>query len=146
MSIDPLTVVKGHEKLTAVYDGWPSFHDSEVLSIHLDREGPAIEMRVHLFEGFREENSDRISWRNHTVATLKFSRVVEVQLDGFNNQNVIFDFAIESVAKEPGVAMWDGPAYRIEIDSSYGVGGSFICRSIEVVSVERGIPPGSTYS
>lgn len=150
MPIDPLTVVTGHEKLTGLYNRWPSFHDSEVLSIHLDREGPEAPValiRVHLFEGSPDAaNPGRIAWKNHSVATLKFKSVVGLELSDFNRQNAIFDLGIELAPAGHDDVTWAGPAYEVVISSSYGVGGSFICSSIEVVSVEKKIPPGSVYS
>jgi hypothetical protein len=35
--LDPTEVVKGAEKLTAIFGRWPSFHDAEVTSIRFER-------------------------------------------------------------------------------------------------------------
>ena len=58
--LNPTDVVKGHEKLTEIFGRWPSFHDSEVISIRLERRGrdkweePVAYVSVHVFEGSRK--------------------------------------------------------------------------------------------
>jgi hypothetical protein len=32
--------IKGSEKLVEIYGRWPSFHDSEILRFHLNRDAP----------------------------------------------------------------------------------------------------------
>lgn len=136
--MDPATIVKGSEKLTRIFKRWPSFHDSEVLSLHLDREGenaPALTMKVRWFEGSRD--SGRVARKNRAIATFKFKSVAGLEIDGFNNQNAVLDLAIEPVAPGDDDVTWPGTAYRVTIGPSHGLGGSFTCRSIEVVDVER---------
>ncbi len=147
--LDPTEVVKGAEKLTAIFGRWPSFHDAEVTSIRFERgrppaEGAVAHVSVHLFEGYRE--GEEIRWRNHVVATLRFAPVVDVSLSGFNHQNAIFDLTLERGSPQSEEVIWQGPAYRVHFEPSFGVGLSFVCASIEVVAIDRGCPEGSVYS
>ena len=118
--LNPTDIVKGHERLTDIFGRWPSFHDSEVISIRLDRrgrnqwEGPVTYVRVHVFEGYREsEDSIEVKWRNPTIVTLRFAPVVDISLSGFNQQNAIQDLTFESAGSENKDVTWVGPAYRV---------------------------------
>ena len=149
--VDPTAIVKGAGKLVAIYGRWPSFHDAEVTGIRLERGNPPAEdssayVSVHLFEGGVERGSPEPRWRNHAVVTLRFSPVVDLELRGFNHQNAIFDFTVERGQPESQDVVWPGPAYRAHFQQSFGVGLSLVCRSIEVVAIDRGCPDGSVYA
>lgn len=149
--MNPTTEVQGAERLVEIFGGWPSFHDSEVLEFQLDRhgrdefEGPVLRIRFHLFQGRRDaEAASGVSWYNHTQATLRFSNVCELEIGDFNNQNAISDLQFEDAGAHPhgsGVR-----AYRVTIQPSYGLGGSFLCGAIEVSEIQPGAPTGSVYS
>ena len=87
------------------------FHDAEVLAIRLDREGPTLELDVEVFAQLPEAQ----------LVRLRFTDVCDVEIGGFNGQNVLFDLVVE-----PG---GDG-LFTISLQSSYGVGGSFRCAGI----------------
>jgi hypothetical protein len=151
--LNPIDIVKRHEKLTDIFGRWPSFHDSEIISVRLERRGrdyweaPVMYVSVHVFEGYREsEDSTEVKWRNHTVATLRFAPVVDISLGGFNAQNAIQDLTFESAGPENKELTWQGPAYRVDFQQSFGVGISFICGSIEVENVDRTCPEDSVYA
>jgi hypothetical protein len=122
-----------------------------VLEVHLDRrgrdefEGPVLCIRFHLFQGRRDPDAaSGVSWFNHAQATLRFSNVCELEIGDFNNQNAILDLHLEDAGMHP-----QGPglrAYRVTIQPAFGLGGSFLCGSIEVSDIEPGAPPGSVYS
>jgi hypothetical protein len=118
--------ILGHEKLTALFGQWPCFHDAEVIDFTLNREEPAARAQIRVF--------------NHAVVTLRFANVVDLELWGFNEQNAIFDLKIEPESGHPDVT-GQGPAYRVVFESSYGMGASYLCASIEVESALPGLPP-----
>lgn len=91
------------------------FHDAEVLRVSLDRDGPSLEMEIELFAQMPEARVER----------LRFTEVSEVEIGGFNEQNVLFDVKAERDAE----GVW-----AVRLDSSYGVGGEFKCRTVERVS------------
>ena len=102
---------------------------------------------VHVFEGYREnEASTGIKWRNHTIVTLRFASVINVSLSGFNQQNAIQDLTFEFEGPQNEDLRWVGPAYRVNLQSSYGVGISCVCSSIEVDTVDRTCPEESVYA
>jgi hypothetical protein len=89
-----------------------SFHDAEVLALWLNRAGPTLEIDVAVV--FPERRTLRV----------RFDHVTDVELDGFNEQNVLFDLKV--VASDDGLL-------DVEFQSSYGVGGSLRCASIAAI-------------
>jgi hypothetical protein len=89
-----------------------SFHDCEVHALRLDRSGPTLELDVEVFA----RTAEATKWR------LRFGDVSEVELAGVNEQNVVFDLIAE--ASDDGL-------WRVVVQSSYGLGGTFTCRTIE---------------
>ncbi|MEP6848989.1 MAG: Imm50 family immunity protein [Acidobacteriota bacterium] len=62
----------------------------------------------------------------------RFSDIASLQIDDFNNQNVINDLIVE---KEPDP---DGgkATFKITIEGIYGTEATFSCNSVSVESVE----------
>lgn len=85
-----------------------SFHDAEVRTLRLDRAGPTLELEVAVISP--ERRSVRLTFEN----------VTDVALGDFNDQNVLFDLKVVEA---------DG-LFDVDPQSSYGVGGTFRCRSI----------------
>lgn len=126
------------EKLIARFGRWPSFHDAEVLRVEMGRGPPhapdstSLLITIHVWETATEYSDDihyEFAHKNDTVVTFHFQDITELALDGFNLQNVIDDLAVVS----------DGASkkhpLKVEIESIFGLGGSFRCARAEVVSV-----------
>jgi hypothetical protein len=63
----------------------------------------------------------RLNFVLHTVATLQFEGVEDVELDGFGPQNVLFDLVLRDLGGGgPSLAQ-----VQVELPSSNGLGGSF---------------------
>ena len=61
--------IPGASDLFAWFGFWPTFHDGEVLSVHLDRSGPS-RIRVHTWEGTHQLDSrGYIVLRKHVIVT-----------------------------------------------------------------------------
>jgi hypothetical protein len=130
--------ILGNEKLTAVFGYWPSFHDAEVLWLRLDRQGvgdgrgPTLEAVIHAFEITPEVGPDGYYvLRHHVLVHLRFHDVVELRLDGFNQQNALFGLSITDLTQRE----WEHVRFEVSFDSSFGVGAAFQCHEIEVVTV-----------
>lgn len=144
---DPTSIVTGHESLTAIFGRWPSFHDSEVVSLRLEREGndiwtsPLLYAIVHVFAARLNENFQTgVECYNHTLVTFRFDLVTNLELTGFNQQNAIFDLVIERPV--------DGPTetpIAVTFQPSFGIGLMFLCRTVEIVEVQKRLPPNSVY-
>jgi Immunity protein 50 len=144
--VEPVSVVSGHEQLTSVFGGWPSFHDAEVLSVRLEREGqngesPALYASIHVFAGRRSVQSPTgVEFYNHTVVTFRFNLILGLRLTEFNHQNAIFDLIFE----EPPDAPMGAPL-RVTFEPSFGIDCSFFCKSADIMQVERRLPANSVY-
>jgi hypothetical protein len=129
-------VING-DALIERFGNWPSFHDAEVLAVRLDSgqrsDGVVrLQLDIHLLPVDGQ--------RHHTLATLEFEEIEEVELDGFGPQNVLFDLVLEEVRLAAGRQI------QVELQSSNGLGGTFRCRQIVVVGVEPHEPgPHSVY-
>lgn len=89
-----------------------SFHDAEVIALRLDRAGPRLELDV------------AVVFPQRRMLRVVCEGVSEVELDGFNEQNVLFDLAIVLAAE----GLMD-----VELQSTYGIGGRVRCASVTVV-------------
>lgn len=144
---DPTSIVTGHERLTSIFGEWPSFHDSEVLSIRLEREGkdrwtsPTLYSTLHVFAGrVKEDSQTGVEFYNHTLVTFRFDLVINLELSGFNHQNAIFDLIIKTTTEASSETPID-----VIFQSSFGVGLTFSCQSVEIVNVEQRLPANSVY-
>jgi hypothetical protein len=129
------TAIIGHEKLTAIYGQWPTFHDAEIVSIHFDRgEGrplnsPSITVLIHVF---RIDVTPDASNRDDRIAALHFRGVESVRLCYFNNQNSILGFGfLQHYCERLRRQVFD-----VEIPAASGAEFSFQCNAIEVLSIE----------
>ena len=128
--------IKNIEELTDIFGRWPSFHDAEIISIFLSRDGeggPFLDAKIHLFE-MTNQVDDRGVYvlKLHTLVTFRFAQVVMGEIKWFNHQNVIACMSIDEV--EPGQN--DGCSFNVSIESSYGCEASFGCGEVIVRSVE----------
>ena len=94
--------------------------------------GPTLEFAIHCFEMTNEiAPSGCYVLRKHTLIRFRFREVSNVKLEEFNQQNAIFGLEIEDES-DPS---WERrPYFKVNIDPSYGIGGSFHTLRPEVVS------------
>lgn len=131
--------IVGAGQLVAVFGYWPSFHDAEVLWLRLDRRahgdgchGPTLEALVHAFEMTSEVGADGYYvLRHHVLVHLRFIDVVELQMDGFNFQNVLSGLALTDLRDR----QMERVRRAAHFQSTFGVDMSFQCYDIEVASV-----------
>jgi hypothetical protein len=157
MDLEVINQIEGVEKLIEVFGRFPSFHDAEILRIILDRKGnghfkPTLEATVRTCQITNElDENRRYILKNHCLVDFKFSEIAELKLNGFNHQNVINELVIEKItdkhrkiykteneyAKEWVKQMIESHNFYVELVYSHGINGSFLCKSIEVLSVKR---------
>jgi hypothetical protein len=131
--------IDGAERLTRVFGSWPSFHDAEVLWVRLDRrpfdevdDGPGVEALIHTFEMTSEVGpGGYYVLRHHSLVLFRFHDVDELDLGGFNHQNVLFGLSIADVRE----CQIERINFEVTLESSYGLSGSFLCRRVEVKEV-----------
>ena len=65
--------------------------------------------------------------KNDVLAEIVFRKIQDIKLDDFNHQNVIYEMLINPHEADERLA--------VEINTSFGMGASFTCSSIKVLSV-----------
>jgi len=131
---DWLQTIPGAQALFDWFGYWPSFHDSEVLGVELNRRGSS-KIRVHAFgvTGAVDSN-DLYVCEKHCTVTMVLDDVSGVELADFNHQNVISSLKISRENNE----------FILMLASSYGVAGSIRARSVRI-EIAAGIPEDSQY-
>ena len=138
MGIEAL--IKGSERLTRVFGYWPSFHDAEIIWVRLVRgerpeegfAGPSIEMSIHTFEITNEvAPTGFLILKNHVLVHFQFTKVVNVKLEDFNHQNVLFNLRIADIRQD----QLESINFAISLDSSFGLSGRFRCKAAEILAV-----------
>ena len=137
MNEEILHGVSGGADLLAWFEGHvPSFHDAEILSISLDRNGNVAKLAIHTWEKTADIDGDGYFInRKHVVVSLELSGVADVSLTGFNHQNVISGLSIEKT---------QNGTYSISIEPCYGLSGSIEARTFRV-TLEPGEPPAGQW-
>jgi hypothetical protein len=137
MNAELLNAVPGDPELLDWFGYAPRLHDSEVLSVAFDREGPTCILRVHGFEMTPEVDArGYFVLTKHLVITFRLGELTGMQLDDFGFQNALM-----------GLSISRGPdqRFRIELDPANGLGG-FIEGLTLSITIEPGIPAGSMYA
>lgn len=125
-----LTGIEGAQELHDWFGYWPSFHDAEIISLHLNRTNPST-LKVHFWH-----TTDEVDEAGYYVMTKHV--VVEFLIDisgtddclelfGFSHQNVVSSLAIEKL----------GSGYKLEIAQCYGLAGTI---KVDYVSIR--LTPG----
>jgi hypothetical protein len=112
--------------LTDFFNGaWPTFHDTEVLSILLDREGvecPSLTSTLLLHIG-------PFDGRNNSVkATIRFGAVDFEELMDFNHQNALSGIDISVLNENPR-------RLRVEFVAAHGCSATFTAGRISILDV-----------
>ena len=119
--------IEGSAELEEWFGYWPSFHDAEIVSLHLNRKGSSS-LRIHTWETTKEiDDKGYYVLAKHIVVELVFEAVCGLTLNGFNQQNVIFGLAIEKTDS----------GFRVTLDDCYGLAGS-----IEAEKMSLRLTPG----
>ena len=99
---------------------WPSFHDAEVVRLHLNRRGFS-KLAVHTWEMTKNLDSKGCyELVKHVVVEFILEDVSDLSLESFSGQNVIFGLAIDKI--ETG--------FRLTLDPCYGLSGSIVAQSV----------------
>jgi hypothetical protein len=120
--------IVGVEKLVEVH-GWPTpFHDAVVAEVIIDREGPAVTMRLRTNEADIHEGRPRDEVRTSTV--MRWHGVEDLQFSGVDDDNWINGMSFSR----------HGLLMRTDIESQGAFHGFILSKEIEVVSVSE-VPP-----
>ena len=122
----------GASDLVAWFGYWPSFHDAEVLSIHLNRSG---ESSVAIQTWHRTNEVDDRGYfiaTKHVLVTFMLEGIQSVQLNDFNHQNVISGLSMEEISE----------GYRLTLHPCFGAEGTIDAEHVRI-TLQPGSPPSS---
>jgi hypothetical protein len=128
-----LAILPGGPELLTWFGGVASFHDAEVVRVHLDRESTC---RLEL----------EVQWRSAKArVTFVLTDWIDVALAGFSGQNVIGELLLREAADraaapwERGVGLQSGD-HEIRLMPIFGANGTIraTIRRIELTEVLRG--------
>ena len=124
--------------------GWfgyaPSFHDAEILDLHLDRSGVSL-LRIHTWRMTRDLDEKRyFILDKHIVVTFSLEKITALKLEGFSGQNVIYGLTLrrygtgdEVLGKEFLTSAEPSPEdYGLVLEPTYGLYGAIYARKISV--------------
>jgi hypothetical protein len=121
--------IPGALDLLAWFGHWPSFHDAEILSIHLNRRGESA-VTVHTRHRTNEVDSrGYFVLTKHVVVTFTLEGILTVELGDFNHQNVISGLGVEKTTT----------GYRLTLHPCFGAQGSLEAKGIRI-TIQPGDP------
>jgi hypothetical protein len=123
--------IENADLVESIFGSWPSFHDAEIHNIVLRRDcapSPEMDVTIHHWEMTTEVDSKgHYVLKKHTLTTLRFAEVSDLQLAGFNHQNVLWEFEISEISEPHS-------KFAVSMPTSYGCEASFKCKQISVLS------------
>jgi hypothetical protein len=130
--------IEGVSKVIDVFGYFPTFHDGEVIDLHLSRNSDltndypttSVSFTVHGWEMTSEVTPEGF-YRlvKHHLVKFRFDHIDRVNLRDFNHQNVISELLIEKIANPTDHAL-----ISVNFDGCYGIEGGF--RAVSGVVVE----------
>jgi hypothetical protein len=119
---EDLNLIPGAAELSTWFGCWPSFHDAEITSLSLGREGVST-LQLHTWR--RTEKVDDRGYyvqEKQVLVNLRMEEILALNLLDFNHQNVIFGLSISPI--EGG--------FEIVLDPCYGLSGNIAARKLSV--------------
>ena len=107
-----ISSIEGSEKLLSLYGSWPTFTDAEIVEINLSRGnflehmrrkdwegylGVALDIKIFVFNEMFSENDCK---RNPAIVSIRFNKIQDICLEGFNYQNPICALGIHKEYSE----------------------------------------------
>ena len=135
IQLEIINSVPGIQKVLDWFGEWPSFHDSEIVCVELNRVGTS-RIEVHAFKVTNSLDSrGHFINEKHAVICFLLENVLDLELFGFNHQNVISGLNLKRVEE----------GYELHIHPCYGVQGHVIAGRL-AIELKPGIPSQSVYS
>ena len=130
MTVREVPDIPGAETLVAWFGAWPTFHDAEIIHLHLNRAGSSG-ITIHAWnmtdKTYEADGRTFFVLEKHAVVTFELEDITALELVDFNAQNVL-----------SALEVWrDGESFHMHLHSSYGLSGS-----IEAARMRVSLRPG----
>ena len=129
--------VSGGAELLRWFGRVPSFHDAEILSFDLRRTGQSA-LRLHGWIMTDKVGEDGfIVLDRHVIVTFAIEGIMDLRLEGFSAQNVIFGLILRRAPDRPErrnyLTLSPSPQdIEIELEPCYGLDGLIRARSVAI--------------
>jgi hypothetical protein len=118
MPVPPeLATIDGAQSLYDWFGYWPSFHDAEILYLHLNRTGLS-QMAVHTWHMSNRTDAESFYiLEKHVVVDFALQSISDLELVQFSHQNVLSNLSVEKKNDRFALILWPcyGLAGRIEV-------------------------------
>lgn len=127
--------VPGGSDLVRWFGQVPSFHDAEVLSLHLRRKGPSV-LSLHSWI-MKRDHEGFIVLDKHAVVKFTLTGIMDLELGEFSSQNVIRGLTLRRALDRPErrchLALSALPEdIEIALESCFGLHGLIRARSVAI--------------
>jgi|SRR5438309_4504563 len=117
-----LSNVTGASDLLDWFGYWPSFHDAEILELHLNNVEASV-LRVHTWRMTdRVDSSGYFECDKNVVAEFRLCQITKAELYELEGVGVAFGIRFEQTS--------DG--IQVQIDAAYGVSGSITAKQLQI--------------
>ncbi len=118
--------ILGYKEFVSWCGGWPSFHDSEILKLELNRCARSY-LSIHVFGGPKPTIGPRADTRlasppTDVVVTFVLEEIDDLDLAGFSSKNVIFGRYLEK----------ESDMVRISMDPCFGMAGTISAQNVAI--------------
>ena len=120
--------IPGADDVVKWFGQWPTFHDAEILSVHLVRGGRSI-IRVHAWKPVTQTDAGgRFIREKEAIIVFEFAGIKDLHLEGedADKQNVISGLTVEKVQN----------GYRLVLGPCYGLAGEIVAAEL-IVRLEQ---------
>ena len=122
--------IVNHHFVTDHYGYWPEFHDAEIISVYCNRNAenysPSIEFKIQVSEITNKIIGTHYKLIKHSIIEIELLDVVEMDMKGFNMQNVAFYIIFGQ----------DSELLTMEVNPSYGLAAYVSARQIRIKKLE----------
>ncbi|UWQ81548.1 immunity 50 family protein (plasmid) [Leisingera sp. S132] len=118
--------VDGGPELIKWFGRVPGFHDAEVLDLHLKRSGKS-KLSIHTRNMTSEIENGYYRLEKHAVVTFTMDRIFELEIEGFNHQNVIGGLSLKRVRSGENTGV-----YELQIEPVFGLSGVIRAQAVSV--------------
>lgn len=128
--------VPGGPELLAWFGRPPRFHDAEIVALNLRRRAETT-LEIHFWIVKNEVDSrGYFGLDKHVVVTFAIEGIVDLELDGFNHQNVIYSLELcrakSRPERDPDTLGASPKDYEIEMEGCYGMSGFIRCKKVSI--------------
>lgn len=118
--------VAGGAELLDWFGRVPSFHDAEIIDLHLKR-GDISKLRIDAWNMTEKVKKGYLIAEKHAVVEFSLDRITYLDLDEFNHQNVIAGLILSREDRHEGATV-----YQISLEPCYGLAGIIRAEGVSV--------------